>query len=142
MLRPGGQILITTPNVLRWDNLWALFRGANIYDRYHGNGIYGRHNREYTPEEISERPATRFVAQFIGKAHMIELDDDVRQDATGAMVRLRTYRELPEATLFRLRLEAAEAALPGAPKIVTPGDRHVKDVDLWLSQPFAGGGKR
>ena len=54
VLRPGGQILITTPNVLRWDNLWALFRGANIYDRYHGNGIYGRHNREYTPEEISE----------------------------------------------------------------------------------------
>jgi SAM-dependent methyltransferase len=54
VLRPGGHILITTPNVLRWSNLWALLRGANIYDRYHGNGIYGRHNREYAPAEVAE----------------------------------------------------------------------------------------
>ena len=54
VLRPGGKILITTPNVLRWGNLWAMIRGANIYDRYHGNGIYGRHNREYTPAEVAE----------------------------------------------------------------------------------------
>lgn len=54
VLRPGGQILITTPNVLRWGNLWALVRGSNIYDRYHGNGIYGRHNREYAPTEVGE----------------------------------------------------------------------------------------
>ncbi|HEX7773867.1 MAG TPA: methyltransferase domain-containing protein, partial [Pyrinomonadaceae bacterium] len=54
VLRSGGHILITTPNVLRWNNLWSMIRGANIYDRYHGNGIYGRHNREYSPSEISE----------------------------------------------------------------------------------------
>src|ERR1041384_1080955 len=54
VLKPGGRILITTPNVLRWGNLWAMIRGANIYDRYHGNGIYGRHNREYTPAEVAE----------------------------------------------------------------------------------------
>jgi iron(III) transport system ATP-binding protein len=52
-----------------------------------------------TPEEIYERPATRFVAQFIGKANMIELDDDVRHDAAGAMVRLRTFREPVHITL-------------------------------------------
>jgi spermidine/putrescine transport system ATP-binding protein len=46
-----------------------------------------------TPEEIYERPATRFVAQFIGKANMIELADAVEHDSVGASVRLRTYGE-------------------------------------------------
>lgn len=54
VLKPGGHVLITTPNALRWDNLFAMIRGANIYDRYHGNGIYGRHNREYSASEVAE----------------------------------------------------------------------------------------
>ena len=54
VLKPGGHILITTPNALRWDNLFAMMRGSNIYDRYHGNGIYGRHNREYSTSEVAE----------------------------------------------------------------------------------------
>lgn len=54
VLRPGGHILITTPNALRWDNLFAMVRGDNIYDRYHGNGIYGRHNREYSTGEVAQ----------------------------------------------------------------------------------------
>ena len=54
VLRPGGLLLISTPNVLRWANLHALARGQNIYDKYHGNGVYGRHNREYTLSELAE----------------------------------------------------------------------------------------
>jgi iron(III) transport system ATP-binding protein len=47
-----------------------------------------------TPEEIYERPATRFVAQFIGKANMIELPDEVERGCGDTvMVHLRTYRE-------------------------------------------------
>jgi hypothetical protein len=52
VLQPGGYLLLTTPNVLRWQNVFALVRGQNIYDRYLGNGIYGRHNREYSPAEV------------------------------------------------------------------------------------------
>ena len=51
-LRPGAYLMLTTPNALRWGNLWALLKGRNIYDRYLGNGIYGRHNREYSPREV------------------------------------------------------------------------------------------
>ncbi|CDM65838.1 Methyltransferase domain [Pyrinomonas methylaliphatogenes] len=51
-LKPEGYLLLTTPNVMRRENLLALLFGRNVYDRYHGNGIYGRHNREYTADEL------------------------------------------------------------------------------------------
>jgi iron(III) transport system ATP-binding protein len=46
-----------------------------------------------TPEEIYERPATRFVAAFIGKANMIELVHAVEWCADGAIIRLPTASE-------------------------------------------------
>lgn len=51
VLKPGGLLLLTTPNVLAFQNLWRLGSGRNIYDLYSGYGVYGRHNREYTPSE-------------------------------------------------------------------------------------------
>jgi SAM-dependent methyltransferase len=53
VLKPGAAMFVSTPNVLRTANLQALAAGRNIYDAYHGNGIYGRHNREYTPDEVA-----------------------------------------------------------------------------------------
>jgi SAM-dependent methyltransferase len=52
VLKPSGYLLLTTPNVLAFQNLWRLGGGKNIYDLYSGYGIYGRHNREYTPAEV------------------------------------------------------------------------------------------
>ncbi|MGH2650501.1 MAG: class I SAM-dependent methyltransferase [Actinomycetota bacterium] len=54
VLKPGGTLFLSTPNAVRWENILHLARGRNIYDAYHGNGIYGRHNREYTAGEIRE----------------------------------------------------------------------------------------
>lgn len=53
VLRPGGHILVSTPNVTRAENVRALSEGRNINDAYHGNGIYGRHNREFAPAEVA-----------------------------------------------------------------------------------------
>jgi hypothetical protein len=54
VLRPAGHLVITTPNVVRTEKLKAMLEGGRIGDAYHGNGIYGRHNREYAPPEVPQ----------------------------------------------------------------------------------------
>jgi len=55
VLKPGGRVLITTPNVLVWRNVNALLRKReNIYHRFSGYGVYGRHNREWTLDEVTQ----------------------------------------------------------------------------------------
>ena len=44
--------MLTTPNVARLNNVMAVLNGANLYDPYSGFGPYGRHNREYTRDEL------------------------------------------------------------------------------------------
>ena len=53
ILKPGGKVLITTPNVLVLRNLVSLIKHKrNIYYPYSGYGVYGRHNREWTLDEV------------------------------------------------------------------------------------------
>lgn len=53
VLKPGGIMVLTTPNVARLDNVRKVIAGENIYDPYSGYGPYGRHNREYTPQDLA-----------------------------------------------------------------------------------------
>jgi ABC-type Fe3+/spermidine/putrescine transport system ATPase subunit len=71
-----------------------------------------------TPQEVYERPATRFVAEFIGKANMIELAQEVEHSRDGAIINLRTFGDpvrivIPAAGL---RFEDAYRQPPTAPK--------------------------
>jgi len=60
VLKPGGYFLITTPNVLRTQNIISLLIGKNIYfelDQLKNSSqklgtIYFRHNREYSSKEL------------------------------------------------------------------------------------------
>ena len=54
VLKPGGTVILTTPNVARLENIARLISGSNIYDPYSGYGPYGRHNREYNRHELVE----------------------------------------------------------------------------------------
>ena len=53
VLENGGTLVLSTPNVARLENAAALLSGSNIYDPYSGYGLYGRHNREYTSQELN-----------------------------------------------------------------------------------------
>jgi SAM-dependent methyltransferase len=50
----GGHLVLTTPNVARAENVARLLNGDNLYDPYSGFGPYGRHNREYTLDELRQ----------------------------------------------------------------------------------------
>ena len=52
VLKPGGVLLLTTPNAVRLDNLNRMVKGQNVYEQLSGYGTYGRHNREYTVDEL------------------------------------------------------------------------------------------
>jgi SAM-dependent methyltransferase len=54
VLRPGGTLILTTPNAVRLDNLYRVMDGTNMYETLSGYGVYGRHNREYTVGELNE----------------------------------------------------------------------------------------
>lgn len=55
VLRPGGSMIVTTPNIVSDAALQKMFHGDapysfGVFVPYHG--VYGRHNREYTPHEV------------------------------------------------------------------------------------------
>ncbi len=52
VIRPGGFLILSTPNATRLTNLFFLAMGRNIWDWYSANGPYGRHNREFTLLEV------------------------------------------------------------------------------------------
>lgn len=60
VLKPGGYFFLTTPNVLRTQNIISLLIGKNIYFDLNQlknssqslGTIYFRHNREYTSKEL------------------------------------------------------------------------------------------
>jgi glycosyltransferase involved in cell wall biosynthesis/SAM-dependent methyltransferase len=58
ILKPGGHLLLTTPNIASWRALSAILRGYHpgffpSYIKPGGNhNDHPRHNREYTPDDI------------------------------------------------------------------------------------------
>ncbi|WP_113913664.1 glycosyltransferase [Roseovarius dicentrarchi] len=56
VLKPGGHLLITTPNVVSHRGVWKALCGIAPYSFgifVPSGGAYGRHNREYAPQELA-----------------------------------------------------------------------------------------
>ncbi len=57
VLKPGGHILLTTPNVVSHRGVNKMLNGTAPYSFgifVPSGGVYGRHNREYAPQELPE----------------------------------------------------------------------------------------
>src|SRR5262249_27518293 len=54
-LKAGGQLILTTPNPARLENIYKLIGQRETFsDPVSGHGIHGRHNREYSARELRE----------------------------------------------------------------------------------------
>ncbi len=57
VLKPGGRILLTTPNVVSHRGVWKVLNRFAPYSSgvfIPSGGVYGRHNREFAPSELIE----------------------------------------------------------------------------------------
>ncbi len=52
VLKPGGYLLLSTPNPFRYTNYLRFLAGTNIYPPFSGYGPYSRHNREFSAAEL------------------------------------------------------------------------------------------
>ncbi len=76
VLKPGGVIVLTTPNAMRWNNISKLIRGKNIFDKYVRESATARHPREYTPAEVLRLfEAVGFAVTHIDTMDLIPEDE-------------------------------------------------------------------
>lgn len=56
VLKPGGKLLLTTPNIASWKSLRRGLKGEHpgLFVQYMRHGGTDRHNREYTASEVLE----------------------------------------------------------------------------------------
>ena len=88
VLKPGGTLILTTPNVSRLENVSRMISGTNIYDPYSGYGPYGRHNREYNKHEL------HLLLTYLGFEISAMFTADVHSNAVDSDINLPIYSEL------------------------------------------------
>lgn len=126
VLRPGGTLILTTPNAARLENVAKLVAGTGINDPYSGYGPYGRHNREFTRPELEQ------LLRFEGFDPQVSFTSDVHTNwASGHgnmsdMARLLRGRENDLGQYVFIKA----VALPGEP---------VRQRPAWLYRSYPAG---
>ena len=95
----------------------------------------------FAVEEVNQAEGQAAAKVVQAEAFQAERVLHAEGDAAGFEVKVDAYRQAPELTRFRLRLETIEAVLPGVQKVIRPGAGEVKDFDFWLLDPQGAGKK-
>ena len=101
-LAPGGYLVLTTPNAVRWQNVSHMIGGGNVFDNYSAYGPFGRHNREYTPTEL--KALLEHLGFTIEEFFTSDVDDAHKDDAHQYMHLLESRQdELGEYMFVRAK---------------------------------------
>lgn len=132
ILRPGGRFIVTTPNIISDIAFTKLVEGHapysfGVFIPYHGP--YGRHNREYTPQEIE------LLGRSVGLSTLELTTKDIYPDHVGqahafasTFQKFTTPLELRGQNIFYTGIKAEEEAEP-------------QSSPLYLEDPFAYAGR-
>lgn len=112
VLRPGGHLLLTTPNAAQLRYLVRWIKHRSVWDQYSGYGVYGRHQREYTAPELHELlVALGYVVEQTDNYYSERLNTPLESRALGVLYRFLPGRA-PEMTFL--------ARADGEPRISYP----------------------
>lgn len=114
VLKPGGALILTTPNVISLDNVCKLAGGGNVYDPYSGYGPYGRHNREYNRHELYQLLADngfQMDAMFTADIHERYADTYFDLEKVKSAVKFR-HADLGQYVFCRSIVEANSKGKP------------------------------
>ena len=90
VLRPGGHLLLSTPNVASHRGVWKTLNGQAPYSFglfVPSDGAYGRHNREYAPREVERLAAAAGFGTRVLKT--VDVYDDRIDPGTAELLRDR-----------------------------------------------------
>jgi 2-polyprenyl-3-methyl-5-hydroxy-6-metoxy-1,4-benzoquinol methylase len=95
VMRPNGELVVSTPNVLRIENKIKVILGRNIYPRHENfyfSDLYRRHNREYTMQELIDLFKPRFVTKKM--RYIMMTDFAVPMSDNGKVFDIHEYAEV------------------------------------------------
>jgi SAM-dependent methyltransferase len=95
VLRPKGELVVSTPNVLRIENKIKVLLGWNIYPRHENfyfSDLYRRHNREYTMQELIDLFRPRFSTKKV--RYIMMTDFAVPVSDNGKVFDIHEYAEV------------------------------------------------
>jgi 2-polyprenyl-3-methyl-5-hydroxy-6-metoxy-1,4-benzoquinol methylase len=95
VMRPNGELVVSTPNVLRIENKIKVILGRNIYPRHENfyfSDLYRRHNREYTMQELIDLFEPRFVTKKM--RYIMMTDFAVPMSDNGKVFDIHEYAEV------------------------------------------------
>jgi SAM-dependent methyltransferase len=122
VLAPGGRLLLSTPNAVSLARLIAIARGVNPDWPFSPQGIYCRHNRLYTSEELHDLLVGNAFHPYLEKGlTFMHQRSWYRPGPVGALkwASMRTVQQILDWQPYRLR-RFAEGLLVAALKVDAP----------------------